>query len=682
MTSYPQTLAPVLDPLTPVQREAAMALGRVLVLAGAGTGKTKTLTAGVACRIQMYGMRPSQILCVTFTNKAAQEMRERITSVLGEGQAPFWLGTFHGLGARQLRAEPEVAQLHSGFDIRDADDATALIRRLMKAMDPDTVPEPDTGKKCDVRQVKKMGERIGHMKENLVTPEAAPAWVRGLIERRRAARQMVDVEGWEFAVRLYQIYQATLREQNAADFSDLLMWPTLALMNDRAYRARWSQRFTSVMADEFQDVNHAQMLWLTYMSEYSRELFAVGDDSQSIYSWRGAKIGFIRNFVREFDGAKLFKLEENFRSTHHILQAANAIIARDPGRIPKTLFTQKGDGQKIEVLTYDYASDEADAIAAEMGRRAAEGVAWHDMAMIYRINRLSRSLEEALLKARIPYEIIGDVGFYHRAVVKDALAFLMLAACPDSRQSDEAFRRVANVPRRGLGAKALGQIEQDAQDRGLSLCAAVTTATLPAKVRDSLLAFRETVSRIGQIPDMRLCDRLDTLLKETGYYTMWREAASEEGETALQNLSELVGLAEGFTRLQDLLEHAALATASPNERGRDRVQLMTMHRAKGLEFPHVFLPAWEETVFPGMGERNYEEERRLAYVSLTRAMQQATISSVGYRQGVSARPSGFIEEIPAEHRVTGWLRQQGQSKRRETGGRFRHTLAALDAMGF
>lgn len=225
----------------------------------------------------MYGMRPSQILCVTFTNKAAQEMRERITSVLGEGQAPFWLGTFHGLGARQLRAEPEVAQLHPGFDIRDADDATALIRRLMKAMDPDTVPEPDTGKKCDVRQVKKMGERIGHMKENLVTPEAAPAWVRGLIERRRAARQMVDVEGWEFAVRLYQIYQATLREQNAADFSDLLMWPTLALMNDRSYRDRWSQRFTSVMADEFQDVNRAQMLWLTYMSEYSRELFAVGD---------------------------------------------------------------------------------------------------------------------------------------------------------------------------------------------------------------------------------------------------------------------------------------------------------------------------------------------------------------------------------------------------------------------
>jgi len=683
--SLPEDLVPILDGLMPVQREAALALGHILVLAGAGTGKTRTLTAGVACRIRLHDMSPSQILCVTFSNKAAAEMRARIVGVLGEGQAPFWLGTFHGLAARQLRAEPDIGGLRTGFDIRDADDTLSILRRLIRGLPEDEVPMPESGRRGDARQVRMLAERISRMKDELVAPEEAEVWVRGMIARRRAHRQFVDEESWQFVVTLYRLYQTELRDQNAADFSDLLMWPTRALVHDPVYRQRWSSRFTSVMADEFQDVNYAQMLWLRHMASHSRELFAVGDDNQSIYSWRGARIQFIRGFMQDFEHARLFRLEENFRSTGHILEAANAVISHDSARIPKTLYTRRGEGQKIEVVTFDYPSDEADAIAAELGRRAAAGTAWHDMAIIYRQNRLSRTIEEALLKARIPYEIIGDVGFWHRAVVKDALALLTLAALPDSRQSDEAFRRVANTPRRGLGGKAMGDLEVVAQERQMSLCASIGHTGLAPRVRSALTAFRETLVTVGQMPDLRLCDRLELLLTRTGYRQMLRDEGTEEAATALENLAELSGLAEGFRRLQDLLEHAALATAGPDERGTDRVQMMTMHRAKGLEFPHVFLPAWEEAVFPGVGERNYAEERRLAYVALTRAMQQVTITWTGYRQGQPAEPSGFIGEIPHEHRIAGWHRDAGRAGQGGSG-RFAKTQARIEAqiaaMGF
>ncbi|WP_368041048.1 ATP-dependent helicase [Acetobacter estunensis] len=676
-------LAAILEPLTPSQREAALAEGRVLVLAGAGTGKTKTLTAGVATRIRARGMLPARILCVTFTNKAAAEMRERITGVLGEGQAPTWLGTFHGLGARQLRAEPEVAHLRSGFDIRDADDSLAIIRRIMKGLPEHEVPVPEDGKRCDARQIKKMAERIGHMKDELVRPEEAWSWVAALLARRRAAHKWADEEGWTFAVRLYGLYQATLREQNAADFGDLLLWPTLALLNDKTYRRRWSERFTAVLADEFQDVNHGQMLWLKLMSEHSGELFCVGDDSQSIYSWRGAKISFIRNFQKTFPGATLVKLEENFRSTGRILAAANPVIAFDEGRIPKTLYTKRDAGELIEVVDYGSGEAEAHGIAAEMGCRAADGVAWRDMAIIYRQNRLSRALEEALLHARIPYEIIGDVGFYHRAVVKDALALLVLSGCPESRQSDEAFRRVANLPKRGLGAKGMGEIEREALVRGLSLFSAVEHTALPPRVKASLTEFCRVVRLIGMDPELRLCERIELLVDKTGYKSMLRDLGTDEAEDALGNLNELVTLSEGFVRTQDLLEHAALATSGPKETGGDRVQLMTMHRAKGLEFGHVFLPGWEEAVFPGTGERNYEEERRLAYVALTRAMYRATITWAGFRHGMRSDRCGFVDEIPLEHRHAGWLRkaQQGEATGQGLGPSWQRARAQMDALG-
>lgn len=666
--SVPHALASILNDLTVQQRSAAMALGRVLVLAGAGTGKTKTLTAGVATRIELHGMVPGQILCVTFTNRAAQEMRRRIASVLGPHSVLPWLGTFHALASRQLRAEPEVAQLRSGFDIRDADDSLAIIRRLIRAVPKAQLPDPQEGAPGDARQIRKMAERISRLKENLVTPETAAAHVEAMIRTRQSANRFVDHDSWRFVIGLYARYQAVLRDQNAADFGDLLMWPTLAMLHDPSYHRRWTGRFTAVMADEFQDVNHAQHLWLALLSKKSGELFCVGDDSQSIYSWRGAKVGFLRNFSTKFPGAKIFKLEENFRSTSHILDAANAVISYDPSRIEKSLFTRRGEGMPIEVLGFSYATEEAAAIAREIGRRAAAGTAWHDMAVIYRQNRLSRVLEEALLHAHVPHEIVGDVGFYQRMAVKDALALLTLSACPDEPQSDEAFRRVANRPVRGLGAKGLGMIEAKARDSGLSLCAAATRVRLPLKCGRALDSFVQIVRRTASRGSETLGQRLNWLLEETGYLDMLRADDTDDAVSQRENLAELVALADGFQRVEHLMEHAALASVAPGEKGKDRVQLITMHRAKGLEFRHVFLPAWEEAVFPGGMVRNLDEERRLAYVALTRAMEQATITFCDYRQGGSSAPSRFIDDIPLQNRITGWNHVRHEPH--QTGGRW------------
>ncbi|GEN61554.1 ATP-dependent helicase [Acetobacter nitrogenifigens] len=655
----PPRLAPILDDLTPAQRAAALALRHVLVLAGAGTGKTKTLTAGVAARIELYGMDPSRILCVTFTNKAAREMRERISLVCGEGMAPSWLGTFHALCARQLRAEPDVAHLRPGFDIRDADDTLGMVRRLVKATPRERLPRPQDGEPGDARQIAAMADRISRLKEDLITPDAAGHHVEAMIARAHERRSFIDEAGWRFVVGLYGQYQALLREQNAADFADLLMWPTLAMVHNETYRYRWSRRFTAILADEYQDVNRAQFLWLKMLSDVSGELFCVGDDSQSIYSWRGAKVGFIRGFAKEFPGAQMFKLEENFRSTGNILDASNAIIAHDPSRIPKTLYTRKGAGKPIEVLNFAYASEEADAIAAEIGRRAAAGSLWHDIAVIYRQNRLSRAIEEALIQARVPYEIVGDVGFYQRVAVKDALALVSLSARPDDRQSDEAFRRVANRPARGLGAKGLGAVEMVARERDLSLFAAVRETHLSQKAAAALTEFERVVRDIGAREGITVGERMRLLLEETGYYAMLRADDSEDAKVQLENLAELAEVADRYRKVEHLMEHAALASGAPGEKGRDRVQLLTMHRAKGLEFRHVFLPAWEENLFPGSNTRNFDEERRLAYVALTRAMEQATVSSCDYRQGTSSVPSRFLDDIPEDNRVKRWNWQTG-----------------------
>ena len=644
------------DPLAGLTREQASAAaltGPVLVLAGAGTGKTKTLTAGVAHRIARRGIAPARILAVTFTNKAAAEMTGRIRATLGETAAPHWVGTFHGLGARQLRSEPEIAGLRPGFDIMDADDSRRVVKRVMQAMNLESDEPGAIGRD----PLKLVCNRLSWLKDNLVLPDEAAAQIESRIAEANHTGHPVDAQQLRLCARIYIAYQRTLRDANATDFGDLLLWPARAMRGNPDYLARWAGRFDAVLVDEYQDINAAQYSWIRLLASQRRELFAVGDDDQSVYSWRGSDIGYIRRFARDFPGAAQVRLEENFRSTGHILAAANAVIARDPARLGKTLYTRKQAGDRIEILAFATAEAEARAIVSEIGRRHADGRRWSDMAVLYRGNSMSRGFEEALMVARIPYVLVGDVGFYQRAEIKDALALLRLAANPDSPQADEAFRRVINVPARGFGPRALEAVETEAAWRRVSLLQAVETAELPPKARSAGFAFADAIRAVARNRTATLADQISLLLDATGYRAMLRESRAETTEDRLDNLQELITLAGGFHTARELLDHAALATNGPQDETADRVRLMTIHKCKGLEFPHVFLPAWEAGTFP-TSYGDLAEERRLAYVALTRGMQRVTVSYAVWRRG-SMVASPFLADIPPAHSVNGWLRGVG-----------------------
>ena len=643
--------AAILDGLTPRQAAAVTQSGPVLVLAGAGTGKTKTLTRAVAHRIQVRGIPPSRILAVTFTNKAASEMAGRVRAILGDGAAPHWIGTFHGLGARQLRIEPEVAGLRPGFDILDADDSRRVVKRVMKAMN---LAAGDDATMIGRDPLKAMCNRLSAFKDSLIIPEDAPAHVEAMIADARHTDTPIDPAGRRASARVYAAYQRVLRDANAADFGDLLLWPTRAMQVNATYRARWAGRFAAVLADEYQDVNLAQYTWIRRLGAAHGEVLVVGDDDQSVYGWRGADIRYIRRFTHDFPSAAQIKLEENFRSTGHILDAANAVIAQDRSRIGKTLFTRLDAGDRIEIVGFRNADAEALGIVGELRHRHAEGVGWDDMAILYRNNALSRGFEEQLLRARIPFVLVGDVGFYQRAEIKDTLALLKLATAPNDVQGDEAFRRIINVPARGFGANAMAALEQEATWRQVSLLRALETAALPPRARSAGLAFADAIRGVGRAPADTLADQVSLLLEATGYRAMLRESRAETTEGRLDNVQELIHLAGGFHTARELLDHAALSTGGPNEEVSGRVQLMTLHKSKGLEFPHVFLPAWEAGLFPpDYGDPS--EERRLAYMAITRGMRRVTISHTKFRRG-HTRESRFIADIPDPHRSLGWLR--------------------------
>lgn len=644
--------ASVIEGLTQEQSLAANTDGPVLVLAGAGTGKTRTLTAAVARRIVVSGVKPARILAVTFTNKAAAEMSSRIRAALDGIAPPHWVGTFHGLCARQLRVEPEVADLRPGFEILDGDDMRRLVRRTMKAMNLASDGEGPNGRD----PVKVMCNRFSKFKDSLIAPEEAATRVEGTIAAARRSGMAIDAPGLREAAQVYVEYQRRLREGSAADFGDLLLWPTRAMQGSETYRQRWAERFDCVFADEYQDVCYAQYCWLRLLAADHNQLFVVGDDDQAIYSFRGSDLSFIRRFPGDFPSATEIRLEENFRSTGHILDAANAVIAKDTERLGKTLFTRKEAGDPIEVILFHDAEAEARGIVTEIQRRADEGLTWDDMAILYRSNFLSRGFEEALMRARIPYVLVGDVGFYQRAEIKDTLAFLRIALAPDDRQSDEAVRRVINVPARGFGAKAMEILEAEAAWRHVSLIAALETAPLPARSRNAGIKFADAIRGVTKDRIATLADQISTLIDVTGYRTMLRESRAETTEGRLENVQELTLLAGGFHTGRDLLDHAALATEHPDENDGGRVRLMTMHRAKGLEFRHVFLPGWEANAFPPpYGE--ISEERRLAHVALTRGMRRVTVSYCDLRRGYT-NASVFVADIPEPHRVAGWLRNQ------------------------
>jgi ATP-dependent DNA helicase UvrD/PcrA len=638
------TIDAVLSALTREQRAAATRTGPVLVLAGAGTGKTRTLTAAVAHRIAACGVPP--------------EMLTRIRAALGEHSVPRWIGTFHGLAARQLRTEPEIAGLRAGFDILDADDSKRVMRRVLRSLN---LAGGEEGVLVDRDPLKVMCNRIARFKDSLVTPEEAPARIEAAIAEADRDGLPVNVAELRATAQAFAAYQRSLRDGNAADFGDLLLWPARAMQAKPDYRVRWAARFDCVLSDEYQDVNHAQYTWLRLLCDGHGQVFVVGDDDQAVYSWRGADIRYIRRFTRDFPDAVQVRLEENFRSTGHILDAANAVIARDPARLGKTLFTQKARGDRIEIVRFQNAEAEAAGLVAEIGRRHAEGLAWDEIAILYRGNALSRPFEEALMRARMPYMLVGDVGFWQRAEIKDALAFLRIATRPDDVQSDEALRRVINVPARGFGARALEALELEAAWRQVSLMAALETADLPAKARSAGLAFGDAIRNVGKDARLSLADQLSALLDVTGYRAMLRDSRAEVTEDRLENLQELIGLAGGFHTARELLDQAALSTGGPDEGETGRLRLMTLHKGKGLEFAHIFLPAWEEGTFPPT-YGDLSEERRLAYVAITRGMRRVTISHCAYRRG-HASPSRFLEDIPEQHRVLGWLRGPGPSAR-------------------
>jgi DNA helicase-2/ATP-dependent DNA helicase PcrA len=637
--------------LTPQQAAAAAQPGPVLVLAGAGTGKTRTLTAAIGGRIAKRGIAANRILAVTFTNKAAAEMRDRVGAALDCGAAPSWIGTFHGLAARQLREEPEIAGLRPGFDILDADDSRRLLKRTLKALN---LADTDDGAGNGRDPLKLMCHRIARFKDDLIIPDEAPAQAEAMIADASRSGLPIDAAGLRSCAQVYGEYQRRLREANAADFGDLLLWPVRAMRADAGYRRRWADRFDCVLADEFQDVNLAQFAWLRLLAADHGEIFVVGDDDQSVYGWRGADVSYIRRFTRDFPGAAVFRLEENFRSTGHILGAANAVIAQDHQRLGKTLFTRKPAGEPLEILRFHDPEAEAAGLVAQIARRHTEGLGWEDMAILYRSNALSRGFEEALMRARIPYALVGDVGFYQRAEIKNALALLRLASTSDDRQADEAFRRVINVPTRGFGPKAMAALEAEAAWRSVSLLDAIETAPLPPKARSAGLAFADAVRRVARNRAATLADQLSLLIDTTGYRRMLRESRAEANEGRLENLQELLQLAGGFHSAREFLDHAALATGGPDDDKAGRVQLMTLHKAKGLEFPQVFLPAWEDGIFPpDYGDP--AEERRLAYVAITRGMRRVTVSYCNYRRG-PATPSPFIADIPGDHCVVAGLR--------------------------
>ena len=577
-------------------------------------------------------------------------MRTRVQAGLGEGRGPSWVGTFHGLGARQLRTEPDVAGLRDGFEILDADDSKRIIRRLLQGREHSGTADDSCALGRD--PIKLIANRISGFKDALLTPAEAVHHVEAQIATPRAD-MAADPHLLRLSARLYADYQRALWEANAADFGDLLLWPVLAMRSQPDCRARWAGKFDAVLADEYQDVNLVQYSWLRLLAAEHRELFCVGDDDQSIYGWRGADVRFIRRFTQDFPEAQQVRLEENFRSTGHILHGANTIISLDRGRLGKTLFTGKPPGDPIELVRFRNPDEEAAGIVAEIGLRQREGLQWRDMAILYRTNAQSRAFEENLLRARIPHVLIGDVGFYQRAEIKDALALLRVSTHPDSRQSDEAFRRIINVPARGFGARAMAVLESEAAFRGCSLLQALETAAASPKARAAGLVFADAI-RATTRAGLTLADQLSLLLDATGYRAMLRDSQAEGMENRLENLQELVGLAGQFHSARELLDHASLSTSGPRDEDADCVKLMTLHKSKGLEFPHVFLPGLESGIFPS-SFGDFAEERRLAYVALTRGMRRVTITHCEYRRG-PAMPSPFIGVLPTGSVHRGWLR--------------------------
>jgi len=660
LASPPDLASPVersdyLARLNPEQREAVENIdGPLLVLAGAGTGKTRVLTTRFAHILLSGRAAPGQVLSVTFTNKAAREMRERVGAILGRPVEGLWLGTFHALCARMLRRHAALVGLTSGFSILDTDDQLRLLKQVMEAARLDTKRWP---------------------------PQAAMGLIQRFKDRGQTPDRVTPLDAGDFAngafVTIYTAYQTRLRELNAADFGDLLLHMTEIFRSNHEVLAQYHRMFRYVLVDEYQDTNVVQYLWLRLLAQQSKNICCVGDDDQSIYSWRGAEVENILRFEKDFPGAKIVRLEKNYRSTAPILAAASGLIAHNGGRLGKTLRPGRNDsaGEPVQLIGLWDSDEEARMVGDRVEQLRLDQHALAEMAVLVRAGHQTRAFEERMITLGIPYRVVGGLRFYERAEIRDAVAYARILVQP---ADDLAFERVINVPKRGVGDAALRSIHEAARAQKIPLAAAALglaqAAGLKGKLREAILSFFAAIAHCrDMLPTEGHVVTMATLLDESGYTGMWKADKSPEAPGRLDNLKEFVRALADFESLQGFLEHVSLVMENEEQAGQDRVNLMTLHAAKGLEFDTVFLPGWEEGLFPNQraldenGNKGLEEERRLAYVGLTRARRRAIVSHAAHRRifanWQSSIPSRFIEEIPTEHATrTGSIALQRENR--------------------
>lgn len=647
----PDEIPTFIATLNSEQREAVMAMdGPVLVLAGAGTGKTRVLTARIANILMTRRAWPGQILAVTFTNKAAREMGDRVEAILHNGRPPVgedgqpvrsslnWLGTFHSVAAKILRRHADTLGFTSTFTILSTDDQLRLIKQLSNENNIDEKQHP----------AKIILTIIQSWKDQGLPPE------------KISTADAVHGAGG-MALIIYKAYQARLKTLNAMDFGDLLLYNLTLFTEHPAIYKEVGQRFKYILVDEYQDTNVAQYLWLRLLARDHCNVCCVGDDDQSIYGWRGAEVGNILRFEKDFPGAKVVRLERNYRSTGNILGTASRLIAQNRGRLGKTLWTEDEDGPKVRVSSLWDGDEEARYVGDEVEAYQRDRSSLNSMAVLVRAGFQTRAFEERFLTLGIGYRVVGGLRFYERQEVRDAIAYLRVVSQPDD---DLAFERIINLPRRGVGTATLEAIHTHARTGNISMTRAtrqlIESSRLKGKIATTmsllLAAFDRWRGMIGMLP---IGELTDIVIDESGYRQMWKNDKSLESPGRLENLNELVRAMGEFESLTAFLEHVGLVTDMGDETQGDMVSIMTLHAAKGLEFDHVFLPGWEEGLFPSRrsidenGQVGEEEERRLAYVGITRARKTCTISFAGsrriYNQWQQNIPSRFISELPKEH---------------------------------
>lgn len=667
MAARPQ---PYLDGLNPAQRAAVEQMdGPVLMLAGAGTGKTRALTARIVHLMNTGRARPNEILAVTFTNKAAREMKTRVGGMLGQQiEGMPWLGTFHAICVKLLRRHAELVGLKSNFTILDTDDQIRLLKQLIRAAGIDDKRWP----------ARALANVIDGWKNRALTPDKVPAADSGAYNDK--------------GIELYAQYQARLRELNATDFGDLLLHMVTIFQTHVDVLEQYQRWFKFILVDEYQDTNVAQYLWLRLLAAGHKNICCVGDDDQSIYGWRGAEVGNILRFEIDFPGAHVVRLEQNYRSTPHILGAASGVIAGNADRLGKTLWTEATEGEKVRLIGHWDGEEEARWIGEEIessqaGTRGMRPVSLDEMAILVRASHQMRAFEDRFLTIGLPYRVIGGPRFYERMEIRDAMAYFRIVTSPDD---DLAFERIVNTPKRGLGDKAQQTIQMAARENGVSLIEgariAVESGLIKGKGGSELAKLVDGIARWAKLtrgvllsagpsdddviedvvqrieygpPEVTHLELAEIILDESGYTTHWQNDKTPEGPGRLENLKELVKALDQFENLQGFLEHVSLIMDNEKEGEGAKVSIMTLHGAKGLEFPQVFLPGWEDGLFPSQrsmdesGVKGLEEERRLAYVGITRAEEVCTISFAANRrvfgQWQSSLPSRFIDELPEEH---------------------------------